>query len=92
MVKRYFATSLSVEKLRRPLVFKDINSGMEHIPYLFISKPSNTFSLYCDIDQVEAMELNNFFEGDSCGYVNIDGQGVVDMESAAWEYSRRVRN
>jgi hypothetical protein len=92
LVKKYFETSISVEKLHRPLVFKDINTGMERIPYLFISKPSNTFSLCYDIDEAEEMELNNLFDCDFCGYVNIDGQRVADMESVAWEYSRRLRN
>jgi hypothetical protein len=38
------------------------------------------------------MELDNLFDCDFCGHVNIDGQGDVDLDSLAWDYSIRLRN
>jgi hypothetical protein len=90
LVKSYFRTTISVEKISVPLAFKDGNSGVERTPYLFISNPRNTFSLGYDIDEAEEMELNNLFDCDFCGYIDVDGQKALDMESLAWEYSRRV--
>ena len=92
LVKRCFKTTVSLEKIQLPLTFKDINSGFERTPYLLISNPSNTISLCYDIDEAEEMELNNLFDCDFCGYVNIDDQRVVDMKSLAWEYSSRLSN
>jgi hypothetical protein len=92
LVRRYFKTSISLEKLPLPLAFKDANSGIVRTPYLFISNPRNTISLCYDIDEAEEMELDNLFDCDFCGHVNIDGQGDVDLDSLAWDYSIRLRN
>ena len=88
----YFHTAISVDELRLPLPFKDSEGGIACTPYLFISNPSNTISFYYDADEAEEMELDNLCECDFCGSVNIDGQRDVDMDSLAWDYSRRLGN
>jgi len=92
LVEMYFHTAISVDELRLPLPFKDSEGGIACTPYLFISNPSNTISFYYDADEAEEMELDNLCECDFCGSVNIDGQRDVDMDSLAWDYSRRLGN